>query len=65
MILQELVKYYERKLEEREIAREGFETKEIPYLIEIDEEEISFDLYQLGKDEKRNGLPHIQFQKQS
>jgi CRISPR-associated protein Csd1 len=38
MILQELVKYYERKLEEGEMAPEGFEYKEIPYLIEIDEE---------------------------
>lgn len=27
MILQELVNYYERKLEEWEIAREGFERK--------------------------------------
>ncbi|EMN31744.1 CRISPR-associated protein (Cas_Csd1) domain protein [Leptospira interrogans serovar Pyrogenes str. L0374] len=65
MILQELVKYYERKLEEREIAREGFETKEIPYLIEIDEEGNFIRFISTWQDEKRNGLPHIQFQKQS
>ncbi|HMV42912.1 MAG TPA: type I-C CRISPR-associated protein Cas8c/Csd1 [Leptospiraceae bacterium] len=38
MILKELVRYYERKLEEGEISREGFEVKEIPYLIEIDKD---------------------------
>ncbi|MBK8397090.1 MAG: type I-C CRISPR-associated protein Cas8c/Csd1 [Leptospiraceae bacterium] len=38
MILQELVRYYERKLEEGDISIEGFEKKEIPYLIEIDKE---------------------------
>lgn len=38
MILQELVKYYERKLEEGDISIEGFEKREIPYLIEIDKD---------------------------
>lgn len=38
MILQELVRYYERKLQEGEISIEGFESKEIPYLIEIDKD---------------------------
>lgn len=36
MILQELVRFYDRKFQEGKIAPEGFETKEIPYLIEID-----------------------------
>lgn len=53
MILQELVKYYERKLEEREIAREGFETKEIPYLIEIDEEGNFIRFISTWQDEKK------------
>lgn len=53
MILQELVKYYERKLEEREIAREGFETKEIPYLIEIDEEGNFIRFISTCQDEKK------------
>lgn len=35
MILQELTKYYDRKLEEGDIAPPGFEYKEIPYLIVI------------------------------
>jgi CRISPR-associated protein Csd1 len=38
MILQELVRFYDRKFQEGKIAPEGFETKEIPYLIEIDKD---------------------------
>ncbi|WP_061232989.1 type I-C CRISPR-associated protein Cas8c/Csd1 [Leptospira noguchii] len=53
MILQELVKYYERKLEEGEIAREGFETKEIPYLIEIDDEGNFIRFISTWQDEKK------------
>lgn len=54
MILQELVKYYERKLEEGEtMAPEGFEYKEIPYLIEIDEEGNFVRFISTWIDEKR------------
>lgn len=53
MILQELVKYYERKLEEGAMAPEGFEYKEIPYLIEIDEEGNFVRFISTWKDEKK------------
>lgn len=53
MILQELVKYYERKLEEGEMAPEGFEYKEIPYLIEIDEDGNFIRFISTWQDEKK------------
>jgi len=53
MILQELVKYYERKLEEGDISAEGFEKKEIPYLIEIDKEGNFIRFIATRQDEKK------------
>ena len=37
MILQELVRYYERKRRDADLAPEGFEAKEIPFLIQVDD----------------------------
>jgi CRISPR-associated protein Csd1 len=53
MILQELVKYYERKLEEGDISVEGFEKKEIPYLIEIDKDGKFIRFIATWQDEKK------------
>ncbi|MCB1318399.1 MAG: type I-C CRISPR-associated protein Cas8c/Csd1 [Leptospiraceae bacterium] len=53
MILNDLVRYYERKLEAGEISPPGFEMREIPYLIEIDKKGAFVQFTSTWMDEKQ------------